>query len=117
MNNTAMALVVKFVLTFGAAILAFYMIDGNPIGWVFFVALIGTVANYILGDLIVLPAYGNVFAAFGDGVMAAIIAYGVAMFSTVFIVSNTSLFVFLAIVVVAELFFHMYLKRDRKVAP
>ncbi len=117
MSRTTTALLVKLIITFAAAWVAFTLVDGNTMGWALWVATLGTIINYVVGDLLVLPSLGNVIASVGDGLMAAIIAYAIDAFSVNFATSFTSLLIFAIIVTVAEFFFHMYLKNDDKVAP
>lgn len=117
LSNTTTALLIKFVLTFGAAWFALGLVDTVPFTWILTIAVIGTILNYILGDLIVLPALGNVVASIGDGIMAALVAYMVALFTIDFAPTWGSLITFGVIVAVVEFFFHMYLKKDNKVAP
>ncbi len=115
--QTTIALVVKFAITFLAAVLSFYLLDNNTMGWVAIVALAGTALNYLLGDLVVLPRMGNITASVGDGLMGAIIAYAFTFIVPAFRVSWASLLLFAVLIVVAEYAFHMYLKRSEKVAP
>ena len=117
MSKTSMALIIKFALTFGAAAIAFYFIDGNTWGWVFSVALVGTILNYVIGDLGVLPKFGNIVASVGDGALGALTAYFFSFIFPTFVTSWTSLLTFAIIIMVAEFFFHMYLAKSDKVAP
>jgi hypothetical protein len=115
--RTTIALIIKFAATYLAAMIAFGYINDNSTSWILMVALAGTILNWVLGDLFVLPRYGNVIAAIGDGVMAAATAFIIDLFSTVFDTTLVSLITFAVIVAVAEYFFHMYLKSDNKVGP
>ena len=115
--RTTIALIIKFAATYLAAMIAFGYINDNNTSWIFMVALAGTILNWVLGDLFVLPKYGNIIAAIGDGVMAAATALIIDLFSNVFDTTLMSLITFAVIVAVAEYFFHMYLKSDNKVGP
>ncbi|MBU5676142.1 YndM family protein [Alkaliphilus sp. MSJ-5] len=117
MSNTTMALVVKFIMTFIAAWLTLGVMDRNPLLWVVIVSIVGTVLNYILGDLVVLPNLGNIIASIGDGIMAAALAYIVDLFTIDFNTTFSGLAVFALIVAVAEYFFHIYLLQSDTVAP
>ncbi|AOY78181.1 DUF2512 family protein [Clostridium formicaceticum] len=117
MSNTTTALLVKLLMTFVAAWLTLGFMDGNPFIWVATVAVIGTALNYILGDLVVLPNLGNVIASIGDGVMAALVAYIIVLFTVNFNTIWGILIGFAIIVVVVKFFFHMCLQCDDKVAP
>jgi len=115
--NTFRVLLVKFIMTFIMAIVAFSFFDVNPSGFVLLVALIATAGNYLVGDLYVLPAMGNVTASIGDGILGAILAYIVSLVTTAFDASLASLFIFAVLIAVGEYFFHPYLRRTKNVAP
>ncbi len=117
MSKTAGALLVKFLMTFIFAGAAFVFMDGNAWGRMFLVSLAGTALNYLAGDLLVLPAYGNLAASFGDGFMAALTAYAVDLLVPAFQVSLAALGIFALLVISGEYFFHRYLLRSEKVAP
>jgi len=116
MNRTFTSLLFKFILTFVAAWLAFSLFDDMAISTIFTIALAGTILNYILGDLFVLPNFGNIVAALGDGGLAALTAYAISMYSYNF-TTATPIIVFAVFVSIAEYFFHIYLLRSDKVAP
>lgn len=115
--RTIIALLFKLAATFTAAWVAFNLIDLNTIGMIYIVAVVGTVLNYLLGDLVILPSTGNIIASIGDGVLGAAVAYVMDLFSYNFNASATGLIIFAAIIAVAEYFFHIYLIKDEKVAP
>lgn len=115
--NTFYALVVKFLMTFVASLVAFSLFDVNPWSWPFVVALVGTVVNYLIGDLLVLPAFGNVVASVGDGIMAAILAWIVSFVIPAFTLNIVSLVIFAILIAIGEFFFHRYLESSKKVAP
>lgn len=110
MSRTTTALLVKFLMTLVAAIVTFQFLDANSWLSVFVIALAGTALNYWVGDLMVLPRWGNITASIGDGLMAAIIAYIVALVWPGVTVTLTSLAVFAVLVAIAEYFFHFYLQ-------
>ncbi|MGR6835956.1 DUF2512 family protein [Syntrophomonas erecta] len=117
MGQTSRALLVKLVMTFIAGLLTLSLIDGNRWWPVLVIAIIGTAVNYFVGDLVVLPALGNITASIGDGIMAALVAYVVALAWPEVVVSFTSLLVFAIIIMVGEYFFHQYLEKSEEVAP
>lgn len=117
MSNTGSALVIKLVITFVAGAIAFWFIEANAWSWILLVSAIAAAANYLVGDLIVLPAAGNTVASIVDGVTAAVVAWLASIFIPQFLVSFLSLAVFAIVVAVAEYFFHSYLKQDEKVSP
>ncbi|TYO98061.1 DUF2512 family protein [Desulfallas thermosapovorans] len=117
MNKTVTALLVKFIMTLVIAGIALVFIDNNAWTWALWVAIIGTAVNYLVGDLVVLPKYGNIVASIGDGVMAALVAYIIDLISPVFQTSFTALALLAVLVAVGEYFFHQYLLREEKVEP
>lgn len=117
MSRTAVALIAKFLLTFALAAAAFYGMERDPWNLILAVALGGTVANYLVGDLFVLPAVGNSFAAIVNGTLSSLLAWTVGFFAPSFRTSFASLAMFAFLVATGEYFFHIYLLRDGKVAP
>jgi hypothetical protein len=115
--RTAIAIIFKFIATYVAAWIAFIYIDGNPLMWTIIVSIAATIGNWFVGDLRVLPAYGNIIAAIGDGVLGALFAFIIATFTSNFQVSLVSLPTFALIIFAVELFFHMYILRDDRVGP
>lgn len=117
MSQTGTALLIKLAMTFIFASLAFYLYAENSIGWVFIIALLGTIINYVVGDLFVLPRYGNMIASIGDGLMAGLIAYIVDISTANFSAGFTAIAVFIITIAVGEYFFHQYLLNTEEVAP
>ena len=115
--QTIWSLLVKFVMTFVFAALAFFYLMTNPIMSVFWVALAATVINYLVGDLMVLPAFGNTVASIGDGIMAGLVAYVAALATPMFTAPLNALLIFAVLVGIGEYFFHQFLKNSEKVAP
>ncbi|MEW5921021.1 MAG: DUF2512 family protein [Bacillota bacterium] len=115
--NTWRVLLVKFVMTFIIAMLAFSFLDANPAGWVFFIAVAATIVNYLVGDLYVLPNYSNIVASVGDGVLGVIVAYIVGLMTAAFNPTGGTLLSFGVLIAVGEYFFHPYLVRTKKVVP
>jgi hypothetical protein len=104
-------------MTFGAAWVAFDLLDTVPMGWIFTLAVAGTLLNYLIGDLFVLPTFGNIVASIGDVLLGGLTAYMLDIFSPGVVTTYRSLAVFGFIVAIAEFFFHMYLKSTDEVAP
>lgn len=117
--RTALALAAKFGLTFVAAVIAGYFAGVVNFGLFFVIAIVGTVVNYIVGDLFVLPAAGNIVASLGDGLMAGVIAYLLTVRRAEFFGNTPVMFaaVFGIIVAIGEFFFHIWLEKDEKVSP
>ncbi len=115
--KTTGALVAKFLLTFVMGAAAFYGMERDPWSLIAWVALAGTIANYFIGDLVILPTMGNTFATIADGALGALLAWAVSFFVPAFRTSFASLAMFAFLVAIAEYFFHIYLLREEKVAP
>lgn len=114
---TFRALLIKFLMTFVFGIIAFSLLGGNAWSWIFLVALVGTAANYVIGDLVVLPGFGNTIASVGDGITGALVAYIFSLVVQGFSAGFFSLFVFFILITAGEYFFHGYLLREKEVAP
>ena len=117
MNRTAVALLIKFAVTFFAAWITLGFLAGNPIGPVFWIALVGTVVNYLVGDLLILPGFGNTIASLGDGIMGAFVAFIMGIFFEGFFATFFGYFLYAVLIVVAEFIFHAFLRKSEKVAP
>jgi hypothetical protein len=117
--KTVWALAVKFGMTLVAIALAGYLVGIIDWGVFLVVAIVGTVVNYVLGDLFVLPAAGNIVASIGDGGMAAFIAYIITIRNRTFAVDRTIMFAVLfgVLVAIGEYFFHKWIASEEKVSP
>ncbi|WP_084804511.1 DUF2512 family protein [Halonatronum saccharophilum] len=80
--KTSLTLTVKFIATFVALVMTLYLIDNNPLGWILWVSILSTALNYIIGDLIIFPSYGNITASIVDGITIALVAYFFSLFNT-----------------------------------
>jgi len=76
-----------------------------------YIAIVTTIAAYIIGDLLTLPTFGNLTASIADGIIAFLVAW-----LTPFVVPGLFISLGLAIaagalVGVGEWFFHKYFRR------
>lgn len=118
MSKTWMALLTKFLVTLVAAYLALTLIGRATFAQVLVIAVVGTALNYLLGDLVIMPAGGNITASICDGLVAAILAYAVIrVWGVTSVVNWWALAVFAVLVAGFEYFFHNYLKESEEVAP
>ncbi len=117
MSKTSGALLMKFVLTLGAAWVSFSLFANATFTSVLIIAIAGTLLNYLIGDLFVLPNFGNIMASIGDGGLAALTAYVISRFTYGFAATATSFVVFAVLISIAEYFFHIYLLKSDDVAP
>lgn len=115
--KTGMAMVVKFILTFVAGLIAFSLLLENAVSWVLFLSVVAMILNYLLGDLLILPTMGNLVASAGDGVMAALVAYVFDVLIPGFLISVAALTWFAVLIAIGEFFFHEYIRREEEVAP
>lgn len=126
MKDKLIALIVKFVFTFLAAWLSFGYIGNNTFGWIILTALLVAVLNYFIGDLIILPSFGNLVASIGDGLLGALTAFlisilagGIKTNNQIVNVFRTNLFTlafFAVVIALIEYFFHIYLLQSNKVS-
>ena len=117
MSKTTNALLFKFLMTLVFAVIAFSLIGGNAFKWVLLVAILGTVVDYLVGDLFILPQVGNLIASAINGVLAALIAFLASMAIPAFITRTFPLVVFGVLIAVGEYFFHQYLLKTEEVEP
>ena len=117
MSKTTSALLFKLLMTLIIAEIAFGIIGGNAFKWVFLVAVLGTVIDYLAGDLLILPKVGSFIGAIINGVLAALIAFAVAMAVPAFTITTFPVLTFAVLVGVGEYFFHQYLLKADKVEP
>lgn len=126
MKDKLIALIVKFFLTFAAAWLAFGYIGGNTLGWIILTSLAVAVLNYFIGDLIILPSFGNIIASISDGLLGALTAFLISLLvggvkinnqmSSMFRTNLLTLAFFAIVIAVIEYFFHIYLLQSNKVS-
>lgn len=109
MEKTGIYIVVKFIMAFLFAVVAFVLIDGNTWFWVVPVVALVTAVNYLVVDLLVLPKHGNALASFGNGALAAVLAYLAIFIIPNFQASIVALLVFGTLVAVGEFFYRQYL--------
>lgn len=117
MSKTTGALLFKFLMTLLFAGIAFNVIGGNTFEWILLVAILGTVIDYLAGDLLILPKVGSFIGAIINGALAALIAIIVAMFVPAFTTTTPSVLTFAVLIGVGEYFFHQYLLKADKVEP
>ena len=80
--KTTIALIIKFIVTMAAAWISF-MLFGTVAFWtVAIIAIVGTVFNYLIGDLLVLPRFGNVIASIVDGILGGALAWMILAYYT-----------------------------------
>jgi hypothetical protein len=117
MSRTLMALIMKYIMTYAIAWIALSVMDTNPIGTVAVVALVAAAANYLIGDLLILPTFGNVIASIADGLTGALVVLAANVVGYLPSVNAGSLLILGILVAIGEFFFHRYLEQSEEVAP
>lgn len=117
MSKTSNALLFKFLMTLVVSIIAFNLFAKNAFKWVALLAVLGTVIDYLAGDLLILPKVGSFIGAIINGFLAAIIAIALAMVVPEFTAATFPVLVFGILTAAGEYFFHQYLLKAEKVEP
>lgn len=103
------ALGIKYIMTV-VVLLAFMSLGGSaPLGTRAGLALFLVVVNYLIGDLIILPVYGNRIAVVLDGVLSAIMLYGLQFISRA-VLSVSGAIIMGILIGLTEQFFHRFVK-------
>lgn len=105
--KTSIALLIKFAATFLASWISYSVFDNIFLTIILIIAASVTVLDYLIGDLIILPRFGNVAASITNGVMSAATSYIILL--TTNYDGRYSIFLFAVMVTIVEVFFHMYL--------
>ncbi len=110
MNKHLTALVIKFIVIGLISVIILPVFGRFTSGQAVMTALVLTLIAYYFGDLGILPRYGNVTAVIVDAITAALVI-GVADWTVngVITLNATGWILALALLAVAEWFFHRYL--------
>ncbi|HHX80459.1 MAG TPA: DUF2512 family protein [Acholeplasmataceae bacterium] len=111
MKRVYLGLILKIILIFVSAWIAYGIIEDNPLLWIFITSLAVALITFLVGDMLVFPRYGNVSGAVADAVLAAIIAWIIDLLSANFYVTWISTLVFVVLIFIVELLLHRYLER------
>ncbi|MDN5331643.1 MAG: hypothetical protein PWP45_868 [Tepidanaerobacteraceae bacterium] len=75
MNNKFVSqLLFELAMNIGFAWVVFGIMGKNPLTYIIIVGITTTVIKLVLGDLFVLPKYGNTVASVGDGIFGVLTA-------------------------------------------
>ena len=95
-----------------------FMMFGTATFWtIVIIAASGTILSYLIGDLLILPRYGNIIASIIDGILGGAVAWMIVSLMPITYYYMTSVYIFAVIVAVAEFFYHMYLLSAHVVEP
>jgi hypothetical protein len=109
MYKTAKIILIRFVMTFVFALVALMLVPANDVNWAILVALAVTAVNYLLGDVLIFPSFGNIVASVTDALAAMLVAYVVGVLVLGFQTSGFSLILFGALIATGEYFLHVML--------
>ncbi|KMT21939.1 DUF2512 family protein [Clostridium cylindrosporum] len=117
MSRTSTALLIKFLLTLAAAWIAFSLFGATgAFTFVLVVGVVGTIINYLLGDLLILRNLGNIVGCICDGIISILTAYAIAVIYGIRFPA-TAYILFGVIIAVGEYFFHAYLAKNEDFSP
>jgi hypothetical protein len=103
------ALGIKYVMTF-VVLLAFMSLGGSaPLATRAGLALALVVVNYLIGDLVILPAYGNTVGVAVDGALSAVMLYSLQFITRANLTVSGAIIIGL-LIGLAEHFFHRFVK-------
>lgn len=108
-RSSSSIIFIKFIATTIAAWIAFSIFDTNTFGWVLLIGLFGTVLNYTVGDLMILPRTTNLMASLADGGLSLLLILTIDWLSDRFDARWTALFIFVVLIIIIEYFFHRWL--------
>ncbi len=107
------ALLYKFILILASLLVVFGFIYGVSFGDILLMSIILTIVLYILGDLVILPRFGNLTATLGD---FGISYLGLWFLGNMYVEEDIRLsvasFLSACLITIGEAFFHMYLDRN-----
>ncbi len=111
MNKHLTSLLVKFIMIGLISVIILPLFAQINSGQAILIAVVLTVVAYLLGDLMVLPRYGNTTATVLDAVLAAVVI-GLSdwMINGFVTLTPAGWVLFLGILAIGEWFFHKYLK-------
>jgi hypothetical protein len=104
------ALAVKYLITGVLLALVLPMLANATVGQAMVVAALVTAVNYLVGDLIILPSFGNMIAAAADAGLTGVLVWASQLLVTGFIATFSAIMVAAGLVGLAEWFFHRYLR-------
>lgn len=106
------ALIIKYIFVAIATSLVLTGVLGFESGLSLWVALVLTLALYLLGDLIILPSFGNITATIADSGVALLLTWLAPLYSRIDSVPFISALSVAVLIGIAEFFFHNYLQRS-----
>jgi hypothetical protein len=106
MDRTGRSIIIKFIMTFIFAFIALGLVRSNVLNWIILVSLAVTAMNYLLGDILILPSFGNTVASVADGLSAMLVAHIIGIVVLGLRTSLLSLLLFGTLITIGEYVFH-----------
>lgn len=106
------ALIIKYIFTTAATSLIITGVLGMESGVSMWIALVLTLALYLLGDMTLLPAFGNITATVADAGVALVLIWLAPLYARVASIPFASALAAAVLIGIAEYFFHNYLQRN-----
>ena len=107
--KTTIALIIRFLAAWAVAWIAF-MVFGTVAFWtVVIIAVVATILNYLIGDLLLLSRIGNIWTSIIEGAIGGLTAWAILYYSPIAFASTRSLWIFAVLAACVGFFFHMYL--------
>lgn len=107
------SLVIKFVMITAMLAVVFGFLYGVSFGDILTISFILTITAYLVGDLLILPRFGNTAATIADFGLAYLGAWMIgAMIIKEPIRLGTASFLSAALIAIGEVFFHRYVVND-----
>jgi ABC-type Mn2+/Zn2+ transport system permease subunit len=112
MKRIYLGLILKIILIFVSAWIAYGLIEDNELLWIFITSLAISLITFLISDILILPRYGNISATLADTVLAVLIAWIVDLLTINFYITWMSSLVFAVLVFIIEYILHRCLHRD-----
>lgn len=114
MNKNFGSLLFKLLWYFVAGWMTFGFMEDNLLMWLVLLAIIASIVNFVVGDIIALPRVGSLPAAVVDGFLAILVAYIIDISINTFTTTFLTLIIYGVIIALAEYFYHKYLVKESK---
>lgn len=108
------ALLIKYTAISAVLLMILGIFQGISIPRILFISLLITGVSYLIGDLFILPKYGNMVATIADVGLSFVGVWALTYFLTnINLTRNIGASAFFAalLIGVAEIFFHIYMKK------
>lgn len=112
MKRIYLGLILKIILIFISAWIAYGLIEDNGLLWIFITSLAISLILFLIGDILILPRYGNMSSTLANTVFAIIIAWIIDLLTTSFYITWMSTLVFAILIFIIEYILHRYLRYD-----